>query len=95
MLLEGDEVADRGRLDRREQPYLGQGHGRSGGRDRAGADVYNRIHWGVVTYVATYRRRMRPQVLDKIQRFAGDKQVVFLRGRRQTRRWLEQVAAWR
>ncbi len=23
--------------------------------------VYNRIHWGVITYVATYRRRMRPK----------------------------------
>ncbi|WP_344856248.1 topology modulation protein [Planomonospora alba] len=65
------------------------------GAGQHGAGVYNRIHRGVVTYVATYRRRMRPQVLDKIQRFAGDKQVVFLRGRRQTRRWLEQVAARR
>ncbi|WP_433235586.1 topology modulation protein [Streptosporangium sp. CA-135522] len=59
------------------------------------AGVYNRIHWGVITYVATYRRRMRPKVLAKISEFAADKQVILLTSRTQTRRWLEQVAASR
>ncbi|GAA1613722.1 DNA topology modulation protein [Nonomuraea maheshkhaliensis] len=57
--------------------------------------VYNRIHWGVVTYVATYRRRMRPKVLAKIDEFAAGKQVVFLTSRAQTRRWLQRVGASR
>jgi adenylate kinase family enzyme len=57
--------------------------------------VYNRIHWGVIKYVATYRRRMRPKVLAKIDEFAAGKQVVLLTSRARTRRWLEQVAAGR
>ncbi|MGW5682885.1 topology modulation protein [Nonomuraea sp. NPDC003754] len=55
--------------------------------------VYNRIHWGVIRYVATYRRQMRPKVLAKIDQFAAGKPVVFLTSRAKTRRWLEQVAA--
>ncbi len=57
--------------------------------------VYNRIHWGVITYVATYRRRMRPKVLAKIDELAAGKPVVFLTSRAETRRWLEQMAAGR
>ncbi len=57
--------------------------------------VYNRIHWGVIKYVATYRRRMRPKVLAKVDEFAAGKQVVLLTSRARTRRWLEQVAASR
>jgi adenylate kinase family enzyme len=57
--------------------------------------VYNRIHWGVIRYVATYRRQMRPQVLAKIRDLAAGKQVVLLTSRATTRRWLEQVAASR
>lgn len=52
----------------------------------------HRLHWGVITYVATYRRRMRPKVLAKIDGLAADKQVVFLTSRAKTHRWLEQVA---
>jgi adenylate kinase family enzyme len=65
----------------------GAGHHTSG--------VYNRIHWGVIKYVATYRRRMRPKVLAKIDEFAAGKQVVLLTSRTRTRRWLEQVATGR
>ncbi|SDM04459.1 hypothetical protein SAMN05421874_13672 [Nonomuraea maritima] len=59
------------------------------------AGVYNHLHWGFISYVATYRRRMRPQVLAKIDEFAAGKRVVFLTGRAHTRRWLRQVAAGR
>jgi adenylate kinase family enzyme len=59
------------------------------------AGVYNRIHWGVIKYVATYRRRMRPRVLAKIDKLAAGKQVVLLTSRARTRRLLEQVAAGR
>ncbi|MEV5407300.1 topology modulation protein [Thermopolyspora sp. NPDC052614] len=65
------------------------------GAGQHAAGVYNRINWGVLIYVATYRRRMRPKVLEKIHKLAADKQVVFLRGRRSTRRWLEHLAAQR
>ncbi|MGW5158895.1 topology modulation protein [Nonomuraea wenchangensis] len=65
------------------------------GAGQHASGVYNRIHWGVITYVATYRRRMRPKVLAKIHELAAGKPVVFLTGRAETRRWLEQVAAGR
>ncbi|SNX88521.1 hypothetical protein SAMN06272735_8973 [Streptomyces sp. TLI_55] len=64
------------------------------GAGHKGNGVHNRIHWGVIKYVATYRRKMRPRVLAKIDEFAaGRADVVLLTGRRQTRRWLNQVAA--
>ena len=75
------------RLSRAARPYL-----KSSGLLQV-SGVYNRINWAVVRYVATYRRRMRPQVMAKISQHAADKQVVFLTSRARTRRWLEQVAA--
>ncbi|WP_433436249.1 topology modulation protein [Nonomuraea sp. CA-141351] len=65
------------------------------GAGQHASGVYNRIHRGVITYVATYRRRMRPKVLAKIDELAAGKQVVVLTSRAKTRRWLEQVAAGR
>ncbi|MCX5277762.1 MULTISPECIES: topology modulation protein [Streptomyces] len=64
------------------------------GAGHKGDGVHNRIHWGVIKYVATYRRKMRPRVIAKIDEFArGHAEVVLLTGRRHTRRWLQQVAA--
>ncbi|QBI56109.1 topology modulation protein [Streptomonospora litoralis] len=64
------------------------------GAGHKGNGVHNRVHWGVLTYVATYRRRMRPRVMAKIEEFAADRaDVVLLTNRRQTRRWLREVAA--
>ncbi|MET7685663.1 topology modulation protein [Streptomyces sp. NPDC005423] len=66
------------------------------GAGHKGNGVHNRIHWGVIRYVATYRRKMRPRVMAKIDQFAsGRADVVLLANRRQTRRWLQQVAAER
>ncbi|MFH9071346.1 topology modulation protein [Streptomyces alboflavus] len=63
------------------------------GAGHKGNGVHNRIHWGVIKYVATYRRKMRPRVMAKIEQFAaGHADVVLLTGRRQTRRWLQRVA---
>lgn len=64
------------------------------GAGHKGNGVHNRIHWGVLKYVATYRRKMRPRVVSKVDEFAAaHAKVVFLTSRRRTRRWLKQVAA--
>ncbi|WP_055595740.1 topology modulation protein [Streptomyces hirsutus] len=64
------------------------------GAGHKGNGVHNRIHWGVIKYVATYRRKMRPRVMAKIEEFAaGRADVVLLANRRQMRRWLRKVAA--
>ncbi|MFW6725347.1 topology modulation protein, partial [Streptomyces sp. MAR4 CNY-716] len=64
------------------------------GAGHKGNGVHNRIHWGVIKYVATYRRKMRPRVTAKIEEYAaGRADVVLLANRRQTRRWLRKVAA--
>ncbi|WP_411132986.1 topology modulation protein [Streptomyces sp. C10] len=64
------------------------------GAGHKGNGVHNRITWGVIKYVATYRRKMRPRVMAKIEEFAaGHAEVVFLTSRRHTRRWLQQSAA--
>lgn len=64
------------------------------GAGHKGNGVHNRIHWGVIKYVATYCRKMRSRVMAKIEEFAsGHAEVVLLRSRRHTRRWLEQVRA--
>ncbi|MDT3397625.1 topology modulation protein [Streptomyces sp. B1866] len=66
-------------------------HGRGQNQETG---VYNRIHWGVIRYVWSYRRAMRPRVLRKIDEFARDHaEVVLLRSRRQARRWLRERAA--
>ncbi|MEU8526823.1 topology modulation protein [Streptomyces sp. NPDC048629] len=64
------------------------------GAGQQGNGVHNRINWGVIKYVATYRHKMRPRVMAKIGEFAsGRADVVLLSSRRQTRRWLRKVAA--
>jgi adenylate kinase family enzyme len=66
------------------------------GAGHKGNGVHNRIHWGVITYVATYRHRMRPRVLAKINEFATDHaEVILLTNRRHTRHWLREVATLR
>ncbi|MDT9693582.1 topology modulation protein [Streptomyces sp. P9(2023)] len=51
------------------------------GAGHKGNGVHNRIHWGVVEYVATYRRRMRPRAMAKIEEFDSDRaDVVLLSG---------------
>ncbi|MFJ3090118.1 hypothetical protein [Streptomyces sp. NPDC086838] len=47
----------------------------------------------MIKYVATYRRKMRPRVMAKIEEFGSGADVVLLANRRQTLRWLRKVAA--
>ncbi|MFJ1582553.1 topology modulation protein [Streptomyces sp. NPDC088197] len=64
------------------------------GAGHKGNGVHNRVTWGVIKYVATYRRKMRPRVLAKIEEFAvGHADVVLLTGRRHAGRWLSEVSA--
>jgi len=64
------------------------------GAGHQGNGVHNRITWNVITYMATYRRKMRPRVMAKIEEFAaGGADVVLLSTRRGARRWLREVAA--
>jgi adenylate kinase family enzyme len=64
------------------------------GAGHKGNGVHNRITWGVIKYAATYRRKMRPRVLAKIEEFAaGHAEVVLLTSRRRTRRWLRGATA--
>ena len=65
-------------------------HGR-GQNDQNG--VYNRITGDVLRYVLGYRRKMRPKVLAKIHRHASGARLIMLTSRRQTRRFLRQVAS--
>ena len=64
---------------------------RSGQNDQNG--VYNRITGDVLRYVLGYRSKMRPRVLAKIHRHASGAQLIMLTSRRQTRRFLGQVAS--
>ena len=64
------------------------------GRGQNGQNgVYNRITRDVLRYVLSYRRKMRSRVLAKIDRHASGAQVIALTSRRQTRRFLRQVAS--
>jgi adenylate kinase family enzyme len=64
------------------------------GAGQKGNGVHNRITWSVIKYIATYRRKMRPRVMAKInEHAAGRAEVVLLTSRRHTRRWLRQITA--
>ncbi|MGP3949603.1 topology modulation protein [Streptomyces sp. 7N604] len=66
-------------------------HGRGQNKDNG---IYNRIHMGVIRYVLSYRRTMRPRVLKKIDDFARDHaEVVLLTSRQHARKWLKETAA--
>ncbi|KPI15676.1 hypothetical protein OK074_2121 [Actinobacteria bacterium OK074] len=69
---------------------------RHGGGQDKGNGIYNRIHLGVIRYVLSYRRKMRPRVLAKIDEYArGHAQVVILTSRRHARRWLDEATTAR
>jgi adenylate kinase family enzyme len=64
------------------------------GAGHQGDGMHNRIRWGVIRYVTTYRCQMRPHVVTKIEEFAaGHAEVILLTNRRTARRWLQHIAA--
>ena len=65
-------------------------HGR-GQHDAIG--VYDRITWGFIRYVWTYRRDMRPRVRRLIDEHADQAIVEVLASRHRARRWLRMALA--
>ena len=53
--------------------------------------VYDRITWDFVFYILGYRRSMRPRILGLLAQDAGRTDLVVLRSRRATRRFLRKV----
>ena len=65
------------------------------GPGQKGEGIHNRISWSVIRYVATYRRKMRLRVIEKVNKYAaGRADVVILTSRRHAARWLRQVSVY-
>ncbi|WP_227488331.1 P-loop NTPase family protein [Brachybacterium subflavum] len=54
--------------------------------------VHNRLNLGVLRYVVTYRRRMRPRMIAEMAHVAEGVDVVRLTSRRRARRWLRELS---
>ena len=66
------------RLQGCETTRFGGSSPASYGAGHQGNGVHNRIRWGVIKYVATYRRKMRPRVMAKIDQLAAGHAYIIL-----------------
>jgi adenylate kinase family enzyme len=66
---------------------------RHGGGQHDSIGVYDRITPGFVRYIAGYRRQMAPRVRRLIAEHAGDAELIVLRSRRASHRYLADVTA--
>ena len=66
---------------------------RHGGGQHDAIGVYDRITWNFVRYIIGYRRQMAPRVRRLIAEHARDAEMIVLRSRRATRRYLASVTA--
>lgn len=72
---------------------IAQRQWRHGAGQHPALGVYARLSRPFLSYVARYRRRMRPRVRHVLAEHAQHADVVVLKSRRTTRRWLDRVAA--
>jgi adenylate kinase family enzyme len=63
-------------------------HGR-GQHDAIG--IYDRITWGFIRYIVTYRGKMRPRIQHLLETEAQHADIVVLTSRRAIRRYLDQL----
>lgn len=66
---------------------------RSGPGQHRATGEYNRMHRGVLRYIRTYRRKMRPKVLLQIHDHAPHATLIRPTSRHEVRRWLSAVTA--
>jgi adenylate kinase family enzyme len=66
---------------------------RHGGGQHDAIGVYDRITWNFIRYILGYRRTMAPRVRTLIAGHAADAELVVLRSRRSTRRYLAHTTA--